>query len=39
MGVVFILVGAALWFQLNHVAEAWLIDTLPAWLIDLSVSL
>jgi cytochrome c-type biogenesis protein len=39
MGVVFILVGAALWFQLNHVAEAWLIDTLPAWLIDFSVRL
>ncbi len=39
MGVVFILVGAALWFRLHHVAEAWLIDTLPPWLIDLSVSL
>lgn len=39
MGAVFMLVGAALWFQLNHVAEAWLIDTLPAWLIDFSVSL
>ena len=39
MGVVFILVGTALWFRLHHVAEAWLIDTLPAWLIDLSVSL
>lgn len=39
MGVVFILVGTALWFRLHHVAEAWLINTLPAWLIDLSVSL
>lgn len=39
MGVVFILVGTALWFRLHHVAEAWLIDTLPPWLIDLSVSL
>ncbi len=37
MGVVFVLVGAALWFRLNHVAEAWLIDVLPPWLIDLSV--
>ncbi len=39
MGVVFILVGTALWFRLHHVVEAWLIDTLPPWLIDLSVSL
>ena len=39
MGVVFILVGTALWFRLHHVAEAWLIDALPAWLIDLSVSI
>lgn len=39
MGAVFILVGTALWFRLHHAAEAWLIDTLPAWLIDLSVSL
>ena len=39
MGVVFILVGTALWFRLNHVVEAWLIDTLPPWLIDFSVSL
>lgn len=39
MGVVFILVGTALWFRLHHVAEAWLIDTLPAWLIDFSVIL
>jgi cytochrome c biogenesis protein CcdA len=39
MGLVFILVGTALWFRLHHGAEAWLIDTLPPWLIDLSVSL
>jgi cytochrome c biogenesis protein CcdA len=39
MGVVFILVGTALWFRLHHFAEAWLIANLPAWLIDLSVSL
>ncbi len=39
MGVVFILVGTALWFRLHHVAEAWLINTLPPWLIDFSVSL
>jgi cytochrome c-type biogenesis protein len=39
MGVVFVLVGGAIWFRLHHVAEAWLIGVLPAWLIDLSVSL
>lgn len=39
MGVVFIIIGAALWFRVNHIIEAWLIDTLPAWLIDFSVIL
>ena len=38
MAIAFILVGAALWFGINHIIEAWLIQTLPAWLIDLSVS-
>ena len=37
MGVAFILVGTALWFGLNHVIEAWLIEHLPSWLIDFSV--
>ncbi|MCU0826363.1 MAG: cytochrome c biogenesis CcdA family protein [Tabrizicola sp.] len=39
MGVTFIAVGLALWFGLHHLAEAWLIQTLPAWLIDFSVSI
>lgn len=39
MGVAFIVVGVALWLQLNHRIEGWLLDVLPAWLIDLSVSL
>ena len=39
MGVVFVAVGAAIWFRLHHIAEAWLIGVMPAWLIDLSVSL
>jgi cytochrome c biogenesis protein CcdA len=39
MGIVFILVGAALWFRLNHILETWLINTLPPWLIDFSVIL
>lgn len=37
MGITFIAVGAAIWFGLNHIIESWLIDTLPDWLIDLSV--
>jgi len=39
MAVAFILVGAALWFGVNHLIEGWLVENLPAWLIDLSVSL
>jgi cytochrome c-type biogenesis protein len=39
MGVVFIVVGTALWFGLNHVIDLWLINTLPPWLIDFSVIL
>jgi cytochrome c biogenesis protein CcdA len=39
MGVVFVAVGAALWFGLHHAVEAWAVQTMPAWLIDLSVSI
>lgn len=39
MGVTFIAVGLALWFGLNHLIDAWLIEVLPAWLIDFSVSI
>ena len=39
LGAVFVAVGLALLFRLHHMAEAWAIETLPAWLIDLSVSL
>jgi cytochrome c biogenesis protein CcdA len=39
MGITFILVGAALWFRLNHAVDTWLINTLPTWLIDFSVIL
>jgi cytochrome c biogenesis protein CcdA len=39
MGVTFIVVGLSLWFGLHHVVEAWLIRTLPPWLIDFSVSI
>ena len=39
MGTVFVAVGLAILFRLHHAAEAWLVNTLPAWLIDFSVSL
>lgn len=39
MGIVFLAVGAALLFRLHHIAEGWLLDIMPLWLIDLSVSL
>lgn len=38
MGVVFVLVGLMIFFQLHYVIEAWLLDVLPIWLQDLSVS-
>jgi cytochrome c-type biogenesis protein len=38
MGVLFLGVGLAILFRWHHLAEAWLIDHLPAWLIDLSVT-
>jgi cytochrome c biogenesis protein CcdA len=39
LGGAFILIGLGLWFRVNHVIDAWLIEHLPAWLIDLSVVL
>jgi len=39
MGAVFLVVGLALLFRLHHIAEAWLLDHLPPWLIDFSVAL
>ncbi len=39
LGAVFVAVGVAILFKLHHIAEAWAVQTLPAWLIDLSVSL
>lgn len=39
MGLTFIAVGLSLWFGLHHVIEAWLVQTLPPWLIDFSVSI
>ncbi|MDC0737808.1 cytochrome c biogenesis CcdA family protein [Cognatishimia sp. SS12] len=39
MGGVFVLVGLALFLGWHHVIEAWLLDHMPLWLLDLSVSL
>ena len=37
MGAVFVIVGTMLLLRWHHYAEAWLLDTLPYWLTDLSV--
>jgi cytochrome c biogenesis protein CcdA len=39
MGATFIAVGLALWFGLHHLIDRWLIENLPSWLIDFSVSI
>lgn len=39
LGAVFIAVGLMLLFRLHHIVEAWALDAMPAWLIDLSVML
>jgi len=39
IGAVFIAVGALLLFQVHHVIEGWLLDIMPIWLQDLSVSI
>jgi cytochrome c biogenesis protein CcdA len=38
MGALFLAVGLAILLRWHHIAEAWLIDHLPPWLIDLSVT-
>jgi cytochrome c-type biogenesis protein len=38
MGAVLLAVGLGLIFRLHHVVEAWAINALPTWLIDLSVA-
>jgi cytochrome c-type biogenesis protein len=39
LGGVFVIVGLALYFRLNHVVDAWLLSVMPAWLVDLSVAI
>ena len=39
MGFVFVAVGVGILFRVHHMLEAWAIENLPKWLIDLSVSI
>lgn len=39
LGGAFVVIGLGLWFGVNHVIDAWLLRTLPPWLVDLSVSI
>lgn len=39
LGVTFIVVGLMLYFQINHIIEAWALEVMPIWLQDLSVAL
>jgi cytochrome c-type biogenesis protein len=39
MGVVFLGVGLMIFFGIHHVIEGWMLDHLPIWLQDLSISL
>lgn len=39
LGAAFVLVGVAILFNLQQVAEAWVVEHLPAWLVDFSVSI
>ncbi|MDM7932198.1 cytochrome c biogenesis CcdA family protein [Tabrizicola sp.] len=39
LGATFVLIGLGLWFRVNHVIDAWMIENLPTWLVDLSVSI
>ncbi len=37
MGVALLIVGLVLFFHINRVIEVWMLDNLPAWLVDFSV--
>jgi cytochrome c biogenesis protein CcdA len=39
LGVTFVAVGLMLFFQFNHIIEAWALDVMPIWLQDLSVAI
>ncbi len=39
MGAVFVLIGVALLARVNHLVDGWLLQVLPPWLVDFSVSI
>ena len=39
MGVVFVAVGLGILFKVHHLIDAWALQVLPVWLVDLSVSI
>ncbi len=39
LGAVFLVIGLGLYLGWNHPIEAWALKHLPAWLVDLSVSI
>lgn len=39
LGVTFVVVGTALYFKIHHMIEAWAVQNMPRWLLDLSVAL
>jgi cytochrome c biogenesis protein CcdA len=39
LGIAFVLIGLGLLFQVNHAIDAWMIENLPVWLVDFSVSI
>ena len=39
MGVVFVAVGLGILFKVHHMIDAWALSVLPAWIVDLSVSI
>ena len=38
MGVTLLVVGLAIWFHVDRMLEGWLLDVMPVWLQDLSIS-
>lgn len=39
LGVAFLLVGGMILFRINHMIDAWVLENLPPWLVDLSVAI
>ncbi|MGR3320893.1 MAG: cytochrome c biogenesis CcdA family protein [Pseudooceanicola sp.] len=39
LGVIFVAVGMSILFRLHHIAEAWAVEHMPEWLLNLSVSI